>query len=119
MDEALSAWQSWALEKRVAVVTAVALVAAPVFGFPYAYYELLRVGVTAAAVYFAFDARKRSRNGWALIFAGIAVIFNPLIPFGMDRGEWLPFDFMAAGVFLTRAFRGIQDTIGEGGGTAS
>ena len=65
----------------------------------YGYYTLLRFvvsGVTAYASYFSVKFRK---IGWAWIYGIIAVLFNPLVPFHLDRTTWALVDVSVA-VFL-------------------
>ena len=83
-----------------AFVLASLLVAATTLPLPYAYYTVLRWVVCAGALAFAI-AGDKCRQGWAVfVFYAIAILFNPLWPIHMHRGEWRVADLLAAGAFL-------------------
>jgi hypothetical protein len=70
---------------------------------PYGYYEALRWIVFGAALFVIWNALT-SRRGrellWAIVFVGVAVLFNPLVPITADRGFWTAWDVVCAGLFL-------------------
>lgn len=75
-----------------------------ILDFPYLYYQLLRWFVCGIAVYssneyFEIGYKKR---GW--IFAIIALLFNPLIPFYMQKDSWVIFDIIAGIFFIISSF---------------
>ena len=74
------------------------LLAIPPLPLPYGYYVLLRLVVCAAAALLTFyDCRVRRRvSGWAITMAGIALLFNPLIPVHLTRAVWIPIDLSTA-----------------------
>ena len=44
-----------------------------------------------------YDCRVRGRvSGWAITMAGIALLFNPLIPVHLTRDIWIPIDLSTA-----------------------
>lgn len=78
-------------------ITAALLVMAT-FDLPYGYYTLLRIVVCAFAVAVfacAWDGATPKRI-WPLIFVGVAIVFNPLIPIHLERATWFFLDVGAA-----------------------
>ncbi|GAB2740826.1 DUF6804 family protein [Sinomonas soli] len=77
-----------------------------VIGAQYDFYTALRWAVTAMAIWMAVIASGQKGTLWGVVFAAVAVLFNPLIPFYSTRGFWLPVDmavlvlFIVAGVKL-------------------
>lgn len=55
---------------------------------PYGYYKLLRVVSCGAAAFLAYRSYKIGMQGWAVVLAGIAVIYNPLVPLHLGRAVW-------------------------------
>lgn len=80
----------------------VAMLVLTVLPFPYAYFEMLRVVVTAGALYLIWhsNASDPTTNSWKMAFGFIALLFNPVDPIHLDRSTWLIFDIGTAGVFL-------------------
>lgn len=72
---------------------------------PYAYYTLLRWVVTASAILFAVQSYNQASIGWAFGFGTIALLFNPIVPFYMDKESWMVFDVIAAVVFGVNAIK--------------
>jgi uncharacterized membrane protein YccC len=74
---------------------------------PYGYYTLLRWVVCGATAYSAFEAVKVKKEGWAIMFGIIAVLFNPFVPARLDRATWSLFDcgtaiLLAVSLFAVR-----------------
>src|ERR1019366_10289017 len=66
-------------------VTALMLLGACTGRHPYSYYTLLRLTCFAAFVYTSvWGLRKKA----TIVFAPLAVIFNPLLPLRLTRGTW-------------------------------
>ena len=65
---------------------------------PYGYFVLLRLVVcSAVGLLTYYDCRVRGRvSGWAITMAGIALLFNPLIPVHLTRDIWIPIDLSTA-----------------------
>jgi len=53
---------------------------------PYPYYEILRFVVCGASAYSAAKASDSAAKKWAWALAGIAVLYNPVLPFHFGRG---------------------------------
>jgi hypothetical protein len=106
------AWWLW-LIPIVILLIAVARV-------PYGYYTFTRIVVCGSAAFLAFSswADGGLNKGWAVIFALIAVLFNPLIPVYLKRETWIYFDFGVASIFAAHLglarLRGIQTSEAKG-----
>lgn len=70
-----------------------------VFSWSYDYYVLLRIVVTAIAIYCAYNLRAKKDKWW--VFIGLALLFNPVVPIYATRGAWFWIDLVGAGIFLT------------------
>lgn len=72
--------------------------------WPYAYYQLLRWVVCSVGAYSAFVAHESDRTGWTWIFIIIAILFNPIAPFYMQRETWQIADIGTAILFIIFPF---------------
>ena len=67
------------MDKKLLYIPAAVLFVG-VFPLPIGYYTLLRLVVTAAAAYVAYDTfQKDKQSGWIWVFGFVAILFNPLI----------------------------------------
>jgi hypothetical protein len=72
-----------------------------VFPLPIGYYTLLRLVVTAAAAYIAYDTFQTDKqSGWTWVFGFVAILFNPLIPIYLNKELWMIIDFATAILFI-------------------
>jgi hypothetical protein len=63
---------------------------------PYAYYQALRwvvCGVTGYGAYMAYEGKNQT---WAWAFGVTAILFNPIMPFYLERETWQLLDVAAA-----------------------
>lgn len=70
-------------------------------GAPYEFYVVLRWAVTSMAIWMCVLASGQHRTKWGLAFAGVAVLFNPLIPVHATREFWVLPDVVGAALFAT------------------
>lgn len=79
-------------------LVAVALLLLALLPLPYGFYVLLRLVVCGAAALLTYDEyRSCGRvSGWATVLAGVALLFNPLIPVHLTRQIWAPIDIGTA-----------------------
>jgi hypothetical protein len=67
---------------------------------PYGYYQLLRLVTVVVAgwttAYFWHD----ERHGVAVLAGILTLLFNPLIPVGLDRETWSTINVAAAGILV-------------------
>lgn len=77
----------------------------------YAYFQTLRWVVASSAVIccFVMDEVRRTKSTPAgiefgiVVFAGLAILFNPIFPVTLARETWIPVDGLAAVTFLVVA----------------
>lgn len=62
----------------------------------YGYYTLLRWVVCCVAAWTALAFSVTGKQGWVWTFGIVALLFNPLVPVGLDRSTWAPVDIAAA-----------------------
>lgn len=91
------------LTKDIALIIGVLLLLA-VFPMSTAFYLFVNIAVFIAALVVAYEAYKLNKNGWVIIFALIAVAFNPIIDIGWSNPTWIIIDFVSAFLFLTAGF---------------
>ncbi len=86
------------MPKPLIYLTAIALFIA-LAPMPYGYYTLLKImacGVFAWAAYISYS-NKLTIQLW--LFAGLALLFNPIIPIYLSKELWMPID-IGSGVSL-------------------
>jgi hypothetical protein len=67
---------------------------------PYGYYTFLRLAVCVAAIVVAWVAWNSNAQWATWVFAGVAILFNPLAPVYLQRSTWRPIDVGCALAFL-------------------
>lgn len=72
---------------------------------PYGYYQFLRIAVTITAVVYAVGLHRRKFRVLPVIFAGVAILFNPFWPVGFARELWALIDLITAFFWGSVAFR--------------
>jgi len=93
------------MDKKLLYIPA-AILFIGVFPLPIGYYTLLRLVVTAAAAYIAYDTFQTDKqSGWIWVFGFIAILFNPLIPIYLDKELWMVIDFAVAILFIVYSRR--------------
>lgn len=87
--------------KNIAVIIAaiILLLAIPSI-WPYGYYQFLRLAITAIAIFVAYLAYELEKKSWMWLMAVIAILFNPIIPFYLDKEIWVVIDIIVATIFL-------------------
>lgn len=75
-----------------------ALLLLALLSLPYGFYVLLRLVVCGTAALLTYDEyRLRGEvSGWAMVLAGVALLFNPLVPVHLTREIWAPIDIGTA-----------------------
>ena len=68
--------------------------------WPYGYYQLIRWITCGAAVWVAVLAYGWEKNWATVVFAIVAVLFNPLVPIHLSRDLWQPIDVICAVLFV-------------------
>jgi hypothetical protein len=77
-----------------------ALLLLALLSFPYGYYTFLRLAVTLSAGLLAYWSWSRQQPLWAIAFAAVALLFNPLFPVYLDRSTWGPIDVAVAALYI-------------------
>ena len=90
----------------ISIVAIVALLLAIPSGFwPYGYFVLLRWVIAGIALFTLWTAYNLQKMGWVWIMGGVALLFNPVLPFYLDKSMWQVLDLVAASIFLVSIFR--------------
>lgn len=74
-------------------------------GLPYGYFTFLRFVVCAVSIYLAckiYEGNKESL--WVWVFAGIAVLFNPIVIITFERATWTVIDLIVGVFFVLSMF---------------
>lgn len=69
-------------------------------GLPYGFFTLLRFVVCSVGIYIAYKIYEDNKESlWVWAFAGMAILFNPIIPIYLQRETWIVIDLII-GIFL-------------------
>jgi hypothetical protein len=89
---------------KLTLFSAVLLLMAVVRGGSYEFFLLLRIVVITNACLLAYRGF-RKQKGTALLFGGIAVLFNPIIPVYLNRDVWRLIDAGVLGILVWSMLR--------------
>jgi len=67
---------------------------------PYGYYQMLRWVVGGISIYIAYKAYTWDKKWATWLFAGCAILFNPIVPIHLSREIWQPIDIVFGFVFI-------------------
>ena len=84
--------------KQLGYLVAAMLIVA-IFKLPIGYYTFLRICVTGICAYFLHEEYKATGGRLeflVIIFAVLAILFNPFIPIHLEKGTWIFIDIGAA-----------------------
>lgn len=75
-------------------------------GMPIGYYTLVRIVVCLVSCLFCYSSYKNDeRAGFvSILFALIAVLFNPIFPIYLNREAWTVLDIVVSALFAIRYF---------------
>jgi hypothetical protein len=73
-------------------------------GWPDSYYILLRWAILISSAVVAYGFYKSKLKGWALVFGAIAILFNPIMPFYLNKSTWVILDFIGACLFFVAGY---------------
>lgn len=85
--------------KTVATIVGFLLLLA-LLPLPYGYYTFLRLTVFVSGLFLAYQLYEKKSHGLSLVLAGLALLFNPIIPVYLTREAWLPIDIVSAATFF-------------------
>ena len=72
---------------------------------PYGFYTIVRIVTTVLSAYLAYGYYVKGRKELALMFAIIALIFQPFISLAISREVWLVVDIIVAILLLYLAIK--------------
>ena len=79
----------------------IALLVIGVFALPVGYYTLVKLVVTAVAIFIAWKTYKQNKKSvWVWLFCLVSLLFNPLIPIDLNKITWALINLATAGLFL-------------------
>lgn len=85
----------------VCIILGIALL--PISG---GFYTLVRIIVTIGAVAATIQNSSYGINIWSIIYGGMAILFNPLVPVYLhDKGAWVMIDIIAIILFIIQIVR--------------
>lgn len=87
------------LSKQLVWWIPIAALTLALFELPYGYYILLRFLVCGACAFFAFAEADAGRTRWAWVLAGVALLYNPVFRFHLDRELWSIINFLTIWLF--------------------
>lgn len=85
--------------KSIAQVTALALFLG-IFTWPYEYYQLLRIVVFLVSAYFSHRYLQLKLIMPTVVFLGIAILFNPILPIYLLKSTWILIDIFSSLFFI-------------------
>jgi len=87
------------------IVPAILFLLLAAFGsWPYNFYILTRVVVCLTSVWFAIQLHSKRRLLWEVAVIAIALIFNPVTPFHLDKHTWRILNILGAIVLAPALF---------------
>ena len=63
---------------------------------PYGFYELVRFAAAGAFAYLSYDYFKSKKDGLGIVFAGLALLFQPFFKIALGRVVWNCVDILVA-----------------------
>ena len=89
------------LYTTVCIILGIALL--PISG---GFYTLVRIIVTIGAVAATIQNSSNGINIWSIIYGGMAILFNPIVPVYLhDKGAWVMIDIIAIILFIIQIVR--------------
>jgi hypothetical protein len=83
-------------------------------GLPYSFYVIGKFVVFATCTWIAIETFKQNYFKWLVVFAVVAIVYNPILPLELDRSVWHQVN-LATVVFLIFAYNKLQlKSAGEG-----
>ena len=80
----------------------IALLIAATGRLPFGYYTFTRIVVFGVAAFLAvagWNDNSATSKTWSIVFAMLAVVFNPIFPIYLRSGPWFYFDIVASALF--------------------
>lgn len=90
--------------KWLSIISGVLLLLSIPNGWSYDYYIILRWVICGTSIFNAIGFSNSKHNSWALVFGGLAFLFNPLFPVYLNKSSWVGIDLISAIVFFLAAY---------------
>lgn len=90
--------------RGLCIASGIILLLAIPTGWPSGFYVLLRWTIFIISIIVAYNFYKSKTNAWALIFAAVAILFNPIAPIYLSKSTWVIFDFIGTVLFFVAAY---------------
>lgn len=91
---------------KILSISCAAFLVLAIFRFPIGYYTFLRIAITLGAILILLDELKREFNLWVLLFGGVAILFNPILPIYLyKKSLWIPIDIGSAILFVSHTLK--------------
>ena len=71
---------------------------------PYGYYQLVRFVSMVAFAVMAYQFYNEKREGWAICFGALALLFQPFVKIALGRAMWNIVDVVVAIMLFVMAF---------------
>ncbi len=91
--------------KNIASVISIVMLLVAIADLPYGYYTLLRLVITASAIFLVWTASELKKTFWLVLMGIVAILFNPIIPVHLTKEIWVVIDVIVAVLFLVSIFR--------------
>lgn len=92
------------MQKPIKIALAIGLFIC-LFDMPYGYFQLVRFAAMLAFSYFGMLAIADEKREMALLYFGLAILFQPLIKIALGRELWNIVDVIVGVGLLVSAFR--------------
>tara|TARA_Y100000768_G_C23790578_1_gene592383 strand:+ start:154 stop:756 length:603 start_codon:yes stop_codon:yes gene_type:complete len=87
-------------EKDIFWIVPIVLLIIALFPLPIGYYTLLRLVVSACALYFAIQFHKRNNTTYTWIYGFIVVLYNPILPIYLyEKFIWVAVNLVTIYIF--------------------
>jgi hypothetical protein len=90
--------------KQICLLSGILLLLGITSFFPYSYYQILRLIIFFTGISVAYGFYSSKLTGWSIVFAVIAIVFNPLVPLYLQKSSWVGIDFISAILFLLAGY---------------
>ena len=76
------------------------------FPWPYGYYVFLRISISCICAWLAYNQWRHDDaiSSWVFIFAGVGILYNPILPIHLTREIWTILNIITAGLFIGHYF---------------
>lgn len=75
---------------------------------PYGFYQLVRFAAAGAFAYLSYDYFKSKKDGMGVVFAGLALLFQPFFKIALGRVVWNCVDILVAVGLIYLIFRAFR-----------